>query len=83
MVEYITVNTKLSNSQLDKLKSAVKNIQGTTLGMNARMFHGNNLPHELLLTTRQTAKLRNAIENNLQTDKKLSKPQISKLIQSG
>ena len=83
MVEYITVNTKLSNSQLDKLKSAVKNIQGTTLGMNARMFHGNNLPHELLLTTRQTAKLRNAIENNLQTDIKLSKAQISKLIQSG
>ena len=83
MVEYNTVNVKLSNSQLNKLKSAVKNKQGTTLRMNARMFNGNNLPHELLLTTRQTTKLRNAIENNLHTDIKLSKAQISKIIQSG
>ena len=83
MVEYNTVNAKLSNSQLDKLKSAVKNKQGTTLRMNARMFNGNNLPDELLLTTKQTAKLRNAIENNLQTHIKLSKAQISKIIQSG
>ena len=51
--------------------------------MNARMFNGNNLPHELLLTTRQTTNLRNSIENNLQTDIKLSKAQISKIIQSG
>ena len=57
MVEYNTVNAKLSNSQLNKLKCAVKNKQRTTL-----MFNGNNLPHELLLTTRQTTKLRNAIE---------------------
>ena len=47
------------------------------------MFNGNNLPHELLLTTRQTIKLRNATENNLQTDIKLPKAQISKIIQSG
>ena len=47
------------------------------------MFNGNNFPHELLLTTRQTAKLRNAIENNMSTDKKLSKGQISKINQSG
>ena len=51
--------------------------------MNARIFNGNNLPHGLLLTKRQTTKLRNAIENNLQTDRKLSKAQISKIIQSG
>ena len=51
--------------------------------MNARMFNGNNLPHELLLTTRQTTKLRNTIENNLSTDIKLSKAQISKIIKSG
>ena len=62
---------------------AETNKQGTTLRMNARMFNGNNLPHELLLKTRQTTKLRNAIENNLQTDIKLSKAQISKIIQSG
>ena len=47
------------------------------------MFRANNLPHELLLTTRQTTKLRNAIENNMSTDVKLSKAQISKVIQSG
>ena len=51
--------------------------------MNARMFSANNLPHELLLTTRQTTKLRNAIENNTSTDIKLSKAQISTIIQSG
>ena len=83
MFECNTVNAKLSNSQLNKLKSAPKNKQGTTLRMNARMFSGNNLPHELLLTTRQTTKLRNAIENNASTDIKLSKAQISKIIQSG
>ena len=83
MVEYNTVNVKLSDSQLNKLKSAVKNRLGTTLRMNTRIFSANNLPHELLLTTRQTTKLRNAIENNMSTDIKLSKPQISKIIQSG
>ena len=46
------------------------------------MFIGSNLPHELLLTTRQTTKLRNAIENNVSTHIKLSKSQISKIIQS-
>ena len=51
--------------------------------MNARMFNGNDVPHDLLLTTRQTTKLRNAIENNMSTDIKLSKAQISKIIQSG
>ena len=51
--------------------------------MHARMFNGNNLPHELLLTTRQTVKLRNAIENNMSTNIKLSKAQISKIIRSG
>ena len=83
MVEYNAVNAKLSNSQLNKLKSAVKNKQGTTLRMNARMLNGNNLPHELLLTTRQTNKLINALANNLQTDIKLRIAQISKIIQSG
>ena len=51
--------------------------------MNAKMFNGNNLPHELFLPTRQTTKLRNAIENNMSTNIKLSKAQISKIIQSG
>ena len=47
------------------------------------MFNGNNLPHELLLTTRQKPKLRNAFNNNMSIDLKLSKAQISKIIQSG
>ena len=47
------------------------------------MFNGNNLPHELLLTTRQKTKVRNAFNNNMSTDLKLSKAQISKIIQSG
>ena len=57
MVEYNTVNAKLSNSKLNKLKSAVKNRQGTILRMNARILCANNLPHELLIT-RQTTKPR-------------------------
>ena len=46
------------------------------------MFNGNNLPHELLLTTREKTKLRNALNNNISTDLKPSKAQISKIIQS-
>ena len=41
--------------------------------MNLRMINGNNLPHELLLTERQKTKLRNAFNNNMSTDIKLSK----------
>ena len=47
------------------------------------MFNGNDLQHELLLTTRQKTKLKNAFNNNMSTDLKLSKAQISKIIQSG
>ena len=47
------------------------------------MFNGNNLPHQLLLTTRQTTKLRNATEDNMSTDLNLGKPQMSKITQSG
>ena len=47
------------------------------------MSNGNNLPDALLLTTRQTTKLRNGIENNMSTDTKMPKAQISKIIQSG
>ena len=83
MVEYSKVNVKLSNGQLNKLKNAVKDKTGTTLRMSLKMFNGNDLPHELLLTTRQKAKLRNAFNNNMSTDLKLSKAQISKIIQSG
>ena len=83
MVEYSKVNVKLSDTQLKKLKTAVKDKTGTTLRMSLKMFNGNDLPHELLLTTRQKTKLRNAFNNNMSTDLNLSKAQISKIIQSG
>ena len=51
--------------------------------MNLKMLDGNDQPHELLLTIRQITKLRNALNNNMSTDIKLSKAQISKIIQSG
>ena len=82
MVEFSKVNVKLTDAQLNKLKTAVKNNIRTTLQINLKMFDGDNLPHELLLTTRQKTKLRNAF-NNMLTDIKLSKTQISKIIQSG
>ena len=58
MVEYNKVTVKLSDTQIKKLKTAVKNKTGTTLKISLKMFNGNNLPYELLLTTRQKTKLR-------------------------
>ena len=83
MVEYNKVNVKLSDLQLNKLKSAAKHQTGETSRMSMKMFNRNNLPHELLLTTRLTTKFRNAFENNKSTDIKLSRTQISKISQSG
>ena len=51
--------------------------------MNLIMLDGNNLPHELLLTARQKTKLRNAFNNNMSTDLKLSRAQVIKIIKSG
>ena len=82
MVEYSKVNGKVTNTQLKKPKTAVKNKIETTLRMSLKMFDGNNLPHELLLTTRQKAKLRNVFNNNMSTDLKLFRAQISKILQS-
>ena len=89
MVEYSKVNVKLTDMQLEKLKTAGKNKTGTTLRTTLRMsclmemLDGNDLPHELLLITRQKTKLRNTFSNNTSTDLKLSKAQIPKIIQSG
>ena len=77
------MNVKLTDGQLKKLKTAVKNKIGTTLRINLKMLDGNDLPHELLLITRQKTKLRNAFSNNMSTDLKFSKAQISKIIQTG
>ena len=83
MVEYTKVNVRLSKSQLKKLKDAVSNNTGTTLRISLKVFNGTNIPHELLLTTRQKTKIRNTFNNNTSTDIKLSKAQINKIIQSG
>ena len=83
MVEYTKVTVKLSDSQIKKLKDVIKGNTGTTLRINFKMFNGNDLPHELLLTTRQETKIRNAFNNNMSADLKLSKTQIVKIIQSG
>ena len=65
MVEYSKVKVKSTDTQLKKLKTAVKNKSGTTLRMSLKMLNGNDLPHELLLTTTEKAKLRNAFNNNM------------------
>ena len=68
MVEYFKVNVKLSDTQLKKLKTAVKDKTETTLRINLNIFNGNDLPYELLLTTGQKTKLRNIFNNNMSTD---------------
>ena len=73
MVEYSKVNVKLSDRQLKQLKTAVKNKTRTTLRMSLKMLDGNYLAHELLLITREKARLRNAFNKNNSTDWKLSK----------
>ena len=60
----------------------LKNQTGITLRTYIKMFNGSNLSHELLLTTRQKTRLRNAFENNMSTDIKLPKTEISEINQS-
>ena len=87
MTQYNSLNVKLSNSQLNKLKSAIKNETDIVLRLSSNMIGNSgdntNFPHELLLTNRQVANIRKAFANNLSTDVKLSKAQLSKMIQSG
>ena len=75
MVEYTKINYKLTNVQINKLEKAVKSNEEVKLRLGIKNFHKDELSHELLLTTRQNTKLRNAINNNLSTDIKLSKAQ--------
>ena len=78
MVQYSEINCKLTNVQLNKLKKAVKSNEGAILRLGIRNFNKDEDLHELLLTTRQNTKLRNAVNNNSATDIKLSKAQIKK-----
>ena len=87
MTQYKSLNIKLSNSQLNKLKSAIKCEAEVVLRLSSNMIDNsddeNNFPHELLLTNRQVANLCKALTNISSTDIKLSKTQLSKMIQSG
>ena len=88
MTLYNSLNIKLSNSQLNKLKSAIKNKTHVILRLSSNMI-GNpdddetNFSHELLLTNRQVANFRKAFAKHTSTDTKLSKIQLSKMTQSG
>ena len=85
MTQYNCLNVKLSNSQLNKLKSSTKNEIEVVLRLSSNMIGNNktNFPHQLLLTDRQVSNLRKSFANNSSTDIKLSNTQLSKVIQSG
>ena len=85
MTQHNSINVKLSNSQLNKLKSAMKNETEVVLRLSSNMIGDNetNFPHKLLLTYRQVVNPRKVFENYLSTDIKLSKTQLSKMTQSG
>lgn len=72
MIQCNSLNVKLSDSQLNKLKSTTKNETWTTLGFSSNMIGDSNgetnFPYKLLITDRQVSKLYNAYANNLSTD---------------
>ena len=80
MTQYNSLNVKLSNSQLSKLKSAIKNETDVVLRLSSNMIvntdDNTNFPHELLLPNRQVANLRKAFAKNTSTDIMLSKTQL-------
>ena len=82
MTQYNSLNVKLSNSQLNKLNSAIKNKTEAVLKLSPIMIGNSddetNFLHKLLITDRQVSHLRNAFSNNSSTDIKLSKTQLSK-----
>ena len=87
MTQYNSLNVKLSNSQLNKLKSAIKNETEIVLRLSSNMIRNSddetNFPHKLLLTNRQVKNLRKVFANNLSNNIKLSKTHLSKIVQSG
>ena len=86
MVQYSTLYVKLSNSQLNKLHSAIKDKTEVVLRLLSNMIGNSddetNFPHKLLLTNRQVPNIRNVYASNSSTDIKLLKTQLSKMIQS-
>ena len=87
MTQCNSLNVKLSNSQLSKLKSSIKNETDVVLRISSNMVSNSNdntnFPQELLLTNRQVANIRKAFASHSSIDIKLSKTQLSKIIQSG
>ena len=83
MTNYQEARVKLTNTQLNKLKSAAKNKTGTILGLNKKNVEDEGLSHKLFLTTWKITKIRHAFAKNMSTDIKLSKAKISKIIHSG
>ena len=85
MTQYNSLNVKLSNSQLNKFKSAIKNETEVVLRLSSNMIGDNetDFAHKLLLTNRQVSNRRKAFANHSSTDIKLSKTQLSKMIKSG
>ena len=84
MTQYNSLNVKLSNSQLNKLKSAIKNETEVVLRLSSNIIDDKETHFllKLLLTNRQVLNLRKAFANHSSTDIKLSKTQLSKMIQS-
>ena len=87
MTQYNRVNVKLSNPQLNKLKTAIKNKTDVVIRISPNMIGDSNdkgnFPHELLLTNRLVSSICKAFSNNSLPDIKFSKTQFSKMIQSG
>ena len=87
MTQYNRVNVKLSTSQLNKRKSAIKNENDVVIRLSPNMIGDpndkTNFPHELLLRSRHVSSIRKAFSNNSSVDIKFSKTQLSKMIQSG
>ena len=87
MTQYNSLNVKLSNSQLNKLKPAIKNETDVVLRLSSNMIGNSddeaNFPHKLLLTNRQVANLRKAFTNHTSTNIKLSKAHLTKMQRHG
>ena len=87
MTQYNSLNVKLSHSQLNKLKSAIKNKAEIVLKLSWNMIGNSddetNFPHKLLITNRQIVNFRKIFANISSTNIKLSKAKLSKMIQSG
>ena len=87
MTQYYTLNAELSNSQFNKLKSAIRNRTDTTLNLSSNLIRNSNdktnFPHELLLTDTEVSKIHKVFENGSSANINFSKTQLPKIVQSG